>query len=256
MPINFCFCSKKGSIALGASISNTVLGKGDTFVVGVGCVNESSLDIEHIQIELRQQVKWKAIRYESSKRDYLAKTKLQDLNVAQDCGLLYDNVNKEIFRRVNDSQLNQEAKLTIPHDAFYTYHGKLMTIEHRLIVRAKTDGFFTTDPVISIPVKIISRDSPKEEFFCNSIEEKNAMVTSGKIASLPALDPKEQAIVSSQGTSVDTWECALTAEPILLNQLDDEISTAHATLVQPKCNLSAQTLINDQKHPDDFLNKS
>eukprot|EP00804_Cyclotella_cryptica_P008039 CCRYP_004546-RA/>CCRYP_004546-RA protein AED:0.02 eAED:0.02 QI:75/1/1/1/1/1/2/200/557 len=174
-PVLLCCCVPKGSITVAANVSNTRIAPGKQIAVDLGAKNESSSQVNVISAVIHQRIHWKANSHSSCANEKITSTMFR---VTEDMrsknkeamreiqqqksrgaggggarGPSSDDVYREILNAVRDG-VNQ-VTLTIPEGAKHSYMGNLVTITHRLCIKAKTPSC-VTDPEINVPLQIVS----------------------------------------------------------------------------------------------------
>ena len=180
--IKFCCCIPKGKIIVAAKADDTRVGQGEEMKVDLGIKNNSTANLEDgVEAYIKQNVSWhdNTLRNEKVK-EYLAaevfdldqdntrarsKNEMQEIknaatmagNAHGSRGLdLSDDTFRELLAAVKDG--SNKVILQIPDTAINTYNGKLITVEHHLVIKAWTP-FGSTNPTVSVPLQIVSPES-------------------------------------------------------------------------------------------------
>jgi hypothetical protein len=158
-------------------VSNTRVAPAQQVVVDLGAKNESSSQVDIVTASIYQRIHWKAGGHSSCwdnkivsmtfrvTEEMRAKNKESMREIAEQkkrSGTRgpSDDIYREILNAVRDGA--NQVILVIPVDAKHSYMGSLVTVTHRLCIKAKTPSC-VTDPEIFVPLQIVSSTSASLE---------------------------------------------------------------------------------------------
>ena len=153
----------KGSLAVGAKVTDAHVGRDTDLNLSLATRNEASVDIERVQVKLEETVTW----YASSRRESTSRILVQHLDVDLP-GILRG--------RQSQAELQQQQRMNaypdqltgifqdltsgrnclsihVPMACRDSYHGSLVRIEHFLKITLKTKSM-VSNPKVRIPLKI------------------------------------------------------------------------------------------------------
>ena len=178
------FFGRKGSVTTGIKVDRTLIGRGENLNLHVACSNDSTAQIERVQVKIFEQVDWKA--EDKSRSRTIELLSVRDLDLP---GLSknrkgraevrrFDDARRRrnIYRRIHTELLSGQSRisLSIPPNARDSYKGHLITVSHRVEITFQTVGM-ANNPVTSFPIKIGSPGAvnqpapvrpPTEHHFC------------------------------------------------------------------------------------------
>ena len=156
-------------------VSNTRISPGQQVVVDLGAKNQSTSNIDFVTAAIHQCVRWKAGSHSDSwvrniasvtfrvtkemrarNKDSMREIKQQQKQSGTTAKGPSNDVYREILDAVRDGA--NQVTLRIPSDTMMSYAGSLITINHQLIVKAKTPSC-ANDPQIPVPLQIMSGTS-------------------------------------------------------------------------------------------------
>lgn len=139
-------------------VSNTRISPGQQVVVDLGAKNQSTSNIDFVTAAIHQRVRWKAGSHSDSwvrnivsvtfrvtkemrarNKDSMREIKQQQKQSGTTAKGPSNDVYREILDAVRDGA--NQVTLRIPSDTMMSYAGSLITINHQLIVKAKTPSW-------------------------------------------------------------------------------------------------------------------
>lgn len=164
VPINTFCCIPNGTITLGAVADDTRLSRGETFGVGVAVDNSSTAQINSVSVKVKEFVSWRAgghsnhewrtvvaASFDPLTLQGAAKKASADIKAAASPGEARDAVLHRLYETLHSG--SQRSSLAIPPTARDTYQGSVLSVRHRMLLRATT-GCCVTDPELDLPVCI------------------------------------------------------------------------------------------------------
>lgn len=160
-----------GSIAWGAAIDNTQLGRGDTCNVSISCRNLSSVDITHVHFKLVEEMLFiakdhqKFERKEMIKIDKTAKTQLPEYMTKSnqkylDGSSYYADIQNDLESQISSVCFSLSPELY--DGAHDSYWGKLIFVAHSVEVEFQlSPGYHPL--AIKIPVEIKDFEQTHEQ---------------------------------------------------------------------------------------------
>jgi len=168
-PIKRAGLLSKGSVVLGASVSDTHVGRGNRFDLHLACRNESSADISKVSIKIVEHISW-WVDPNSSRRRSHERVLLESDDVHLP-GLDRDRKPaKEVKRRKHNQPERDQAilyeeilevlnsglskiTLRVPVESRDSYKGQLVHIYHTLQIKLKTPAMIT-NPTVTVPLRV------------------------------------------------------------------------------------------------------
>ena len=159
----------KGSIAIGAGVSNSQVGRGQRLQVALASRNDSDIDVDRVQVKLVELITCRADSQEVARKNVLILLKDVDLPaLSKKAGFAksqarnhrpsrewIEATNQQINRGLS-SQENM-LPLEIPAFALDSYNGKLVQISHYIKVTFYTKKTLTENPSAKLPIWIGNR---------------------------------------------------------------------------------------------------
>ena len=158
-------------------VSNTRISPEQQVVIDLGAKNQSTSNIDFVTAAIHQRVRWKAGGHSDSwarniasmtfrvtdemrakNKDSMREIKQQQKRSGTTARGPSNDVYREILNTIRDGA--NQITMRIPSYTEMSYAGSLITINHQLIVKAKTTCC-ATDPQISVPLQIMPILSPE-----------------------------------------------------------------------------------------------
>eukprot|EP00966_Prymnesium_polylepis_P045223 1047625-Prymnesium_polylepis.1 len=158
--VYLCCCINRGTMTLGATADDTLVGRGQTLSIGMACRNDSTTEIQGIGAKISETVVWRAGGHHNQSTRLVASCEFQPSDVAGT-----DKLSKEELAAVTEdaqqggggrsaayqelfNQLvggHQRRPMTCAADARDTYRGRVITCTHGMNVMLST-GCCITNP--------------------------------------------------------------------------------------------------------------
>jgi len=157
------FFGRKGSVTTGVKVDRTLIGRGENLNLHVACSNDSTAQIERVQVKIYEQVDWKTEDKNRSRTMELLSVRDLDLP-----GLSKNRKGRaevrrsddarrrrDIYRSIHSELLSGQSRISlpIPPNARDSYKGHLITVSHRVEITFQTVGM-ANNPVTSFPIEI------------------------------------------------------------------------------------------------------
>ena len=147
----------------GAAVPDTRIGRGEQIDISFSCKNQSTAEIQHVSVSLKQSIYWSARGHSSTSKhaivsqtfqktdnmEKLNKDEMKRKKLDDERALNTDY--EEIFTAIQN-RLNV-VTLTVPQTAYHSYKGGCCTVSHYLKICIKTSGG-VTNPEVTIPIQI------------------------------------------------------------------------------------------------------
>lgn len=153
IPVRACCCCQKGSMTLETCVDKTVVQHTDLVQVQYRCQNNSSLDVETVKIQLEQVIEWKCNARKKKVTRILDKLlfdgdRYPELEAALPKATIWC-FGSPRYSHVASAPLSQEfhtTQLRVPEDAFDTYRGNAVSVQHILSVVLVSNGCCNSNP--------------------------------------------------------------------------------------------------------------
>ena len=156
--VESCGCFGRDLIWIGASVDNTSLAKGQQAVISYACRNQSRYKIKEIYAKLQEVAVWSADGYREKSYSQTLHTTRFPITAAMLQGMDKQELVDELRSRKNS------ASFLLPKSANNTYNGSIIQVEHKLTLRVKTGGWYTSNAQLEIPIHSydVMKPSPQQ----------------------------------------------------------------------------------------------
>jgi hypothetical protein len=130
--VKLCCCFNRGTMTVGAHMEDTVLEKGETAKFSISCRNNSTVRVQKVEANLVQIPRWQGAAGTSESRILQAMDfGTQGLN--RKARLLNRSVLGDYIQFLEELHSGANSHtVTMPHNAFNTYQGRIMSIHNEL----------------------------------------------------------------------------------------------------------------------------
>jgi Arrestin (or S-antigen), C-terminal domain/Arrestin (or S-antigen), N-terminal domain len=164
----------KGFLSVGASVENSMVGRGQTLRVSLASRNDTSVDLTRVRVKLVELVEYRAFSEKATIK--LDLEKLKDINlpglhkskvtkqqVRENIRCGFDHNKRAVYRSLYQDMVSRHNRfeIVVPKDARDSYDGNLITISHYLKITFFTNDSTTDNPSTKIPI-IIGNASRRE----------------------------------------------------------------------------------------------
>jgi hypothetical protein len=163
----------KGTVSIGASVTDSQVGRGQDLDLHLACRNDSTAAIRRVDIKLFEEMEWSTGKATVTHL-HLPDVDLPGLEKFRRSRIDVRNIQadrtseavhyQEIFLDLVSGR--SHLALKVPASAHDSYKGQIIQISHYVEIKLKT-GSMVTDPVVRIPIRVgtpVGRTSPQQDF--------------------------------------------------------------------------------------------
>ena len=218
--VKFCCCVNKGSMTLGATIDDTVVGRGQAISAVVAASNDSTTDVKSIRVRVHENVTWTAAGHWNNSFRYVGDTILRPDQVdgcskvdkAAKSNQISPDMYKMLFTTLQQGV--QRTSFAIAENARDSYFGACVWVKHTFCVKMITP-YCITDPSVGIDVRVcpqmIQTHSPQ-------VAVVDAVAVSAEAASINIAMPVAMVQDKEEKTSIkalpEDWKPDTVAETV------------------------------------------